>query len=152
MATLKEMREQTGRTQADVASEADISREYLSSLENGLRPSRKLAERLAAIYGQPVAEVLGYYSEEGARELQEGSGPGYGTLARLREEHARELQARDREIDSLRAQVDALQQEVNSLRAQLEDAWHTRDFAQDTARMLLKQNSREDTGTDGENR
>ena len=152
MATLKEMREQTGRTQADVASEAGISREYLSSLENGLRPSRKLAERLAAIYGRPVAEVLGYYAEEGARELREDTAAGYGSITRIREEHERELQVRDREIDALRAQVDALQQEASSLRVQLEDALHTRDFAQDTVRMLLKQNSREDTGTDGENR
>ena len=119
---------------------------------------RKLTEQLAS--SLRTAIETGYYKPgetvPPVRELaaEVGVSPGIAAraLARIREEHARELQAKDREIDSLRALVDSLQQEVTSLRAQLEDAWHTRDFAQDTARMLLKQNSREDTGTDGENR
>lgn len=151
MATLKEMREKTGRTQADVASEAGISREYLSSLENGHRhPSLKQAERLAAIYGRSVAEVMGLFAEDGSLALADGQGRVYGEIAHIREDHARELEARDREIDALRTRLDAVLQENDSLRVQLEDARHTRDFAQDTVRMLLKQNSRPDAGTDGE--
>ena len=139
METLKQMREQTGRTQTDVAAQAGISREYLSSLETGRRPlSRNVAKRLAEIYGREVWEVLGIDASAETRALREEHKAVWGKLERLKEEHARELQAK--------------QQEIDSLRAQLEEARHGRAFAESMCKMVLKQNnSGQDTGTDGEN-
>ena len=74
MTKLKSLREQTGRLQSDIASEVGITREYLSSLENGRRRlTRGLAEKLAEVYDVSPAELLGYPLPDPGRVLKKNS-------------------------------------------------------------------------------
>ncbi len=140
MSSLKELREQSGRKQLDVAAEAGISREYLSILENDrARPSSKLAERLASIYGVSPLVILGYPVAEADRTLRDERDLIWHRFERSNEEHAREIQA-------IQARLEAVESENETLRRQL-------DFSQSVCKMLMKQiNSREESETEGENR
>ena len=140
MNSLKELREQSGRKQADVADEAGISREYLSILENGkARPSPKLAESLGGIYGVSPLVILGYPVSEADRTLRDERDLIWHRFERSKEEHARELQ-------TLQARLSTLESENETLRKQL-------DFTQSVCKLLMKQsNSEEKTETEGENR
>ena len=121
MNSLKELREQSGRKQVDVATEAGITREYLSILENGRgRPSPKLAERLAAIYGVPPWTVMGYAVPEESGSLQDERKQIWGRLEQSNEEHAREMQAKQREVDLLQARIERLQHDLDHSQAMLE--------------------------------
>ena len=126
MTKLKTLREQTGRLQTDIASEVGITREYLSSLENGRRSlTRSLAEKLAAVYGVSPAELLGYQLPEREHVLENDWSFNQDAMDRLRREHAQELQA-------------ALE-EAQTWKAKYEDMKHSRDFAESMCEMLKKQ-------------
>ncbi len=139
MNTLKKLRIQSGRKQTDVAEEAGISREHLSALENGrhrLAPER--AEKLAAIYGVSPADLMGYHMPEDARSMKEEMDSARARFEAREREYARELQAKQAEIDRLSEEVARLQ--------------HDLKFTQDVCRRLMKQNNLpEETLSDGEN-
>lgn len=117
MANLKDLRDQTGRTQEDIAAEFGISRKYLSQLENNRRkPGRKLAETIAAFYHISPAELLGYRVEEMQRELLDERDSYKSRLERERHEHAREVQALQIEIDRLKKDNEDLKDNVKYLK------------------------------------
>ena len=106
MNILKDLRAQTGRKQADVASEAGISREYLSALENGRqRLVRDLAEKLAAIYGVSPADLMGYRLSEDTRILKDERDIYRSRLEAREREFARILQEKQAEIDATQAEI-----------------------------------------------
>lgn len=126
MTKLKTLREQSGRLQTDIASEVGISREYLSSLENGRRDlTRAMAEKLAALYGVSPAELLGYQLPEQKHVLGNDWSFLQNEKERLKQEHAQELQA--------------AQEEADTWRSKYEDMKHSRDFAESMCEMLKKQ-------------
>lgn len=109
MKTLKQLRLETGRKQEDVAEEAGIAREYLSRLENGkVRLSRDLAEVFAGIYKVSAAELMGFKVSEESRQLREDKEFLWGRYQEREAEHARELQEKQREIESLKELVKEL--------------------------------------------
>lgn len=127
MSKLQELRRESGRLQADIAEEAGISREYLSSLENGRNGlTRELAEKLARIYGVSPVEVLEYALPESDRRLKDDWEAARSRIERLKQDHARELQSKQLEIDSLKAL--------------LEQSRSSNTFAQSMCEQLLKQN------------
>lgn len=126
MTKLKTLREQTGRLQSDIASEVGITREYLSSLENGRRSlTRGLAEKLAGVYDVSPAELLGYPLPDPGRILGNDWSFYQDEMDRLKREHAQELQA-------------ALE-EAQTWKSKYEDMKHSRDFAESMCEMLKKQ-------------
>ena len=139
MNILKDLRAQTGRKQADVASEAGISREYLSALENGRqRLVRDLAEKLAAIYGVSPADLMGYRLSEDTRILKDE-----------RDIYRSRLEAREREFARILQEKQAEIERLNALVAQLR---HDLDFTQSVCRQMMKQNNPQgDTVSEGEN-
>ena len=139
MNTLKKLRIQSGRKQTDVAEEAGISREHLSALENGRhRLAPEWAEKLAAIYGVSPADLMGYHMPEDARSMKEEMDSARARFEAREREYARELQAKQAEIDRLSEEVARLQ--------------HDLKFTQDVCRRLMKQNNLpEETLSDGEN-
>ena len=58
---LKALREEKGLTQDELAKRAQLTKPYISQLENGVRknPSLPALERLAKALGVPVTELLG---------------------------------------------------------------------------------------------
>jgi transcriptional regulator with XRE-family HTH domain len=58
---LKTLREEKGLTQDELAKKAQLTKPYISQLENGIRnnPSMSTLQRLAKALGVPVAELLG---------------------------------------------------------------------------------------------
>ena len=128
MTTLQILRKQKGWLQVRVASEADISREYLSALENGRQKlTRQMAEKLADIYGVSPMELLGYQMPETLRSLKDERDSVLTEVDRLRKEHAQQIQ-------TLQAENDALKDQIKSLR-------HELDFAQSVCKMLMKNNN-----------
>lgn len=64
MPTLRELREATGRTRAQVAADLDMSERHLQGLESGTRPLRRiLAIAFANYYGVSVEAIEGRDSE-----------------------------------------------------------------------------------------
>lgn len=58
MASLKALREQTGKTRAQVAADLDMSERHLYRLETGRTPVRRLvALAFASYYGVDPAEI-----------------------------------------------------------------------------------------------
>ncbi len=57
---LKKLREQKGWTQAELATRAGVTPEYVTMLERGARtnPTIETLKRLAKALGVPVAELL----------------------------------------------------------------------------------------------
>ena len=139
MNILKDLRARTGRKQADVAAAAGISREYLSALENGrYRLVRDLAEKLAAIYGVSPADLMGYQLPDAARQLKDERDAYLKRIDQMKADHAREIQARQAEIDRLNAQVAQLRHDI--------------EFFQSMCSQMIKQNNPlEDTASKGEN-
>ena len=139
MSILKDLRARTGRKQADVAAEAGISREHLSALENGrqrLVPDK--AEKLAAIYGVSPADLMGYHLPDTARILKDERESFRSRIERMEADHAREIQAKQAEIERLTADVAQLRHDI--------------DFLQSMCRQMMKQNNpQEDTASKGEN-
>jgi XRE family transcriptional regulator of biofilm formation len=58
---LKTLREEKELTQAELAKTAQLTKPYISQLENGVRknPSLPALQRLAKALGVPVTELLG---------------------------------------------------------------------------------------------
>ena len=139
MVKLKDLREQTGRTQDAIASELGISRTYLSQLETEKRkPGRELAEKMGAYFHVSPIALLGYQMDDTQRELRDERDSIKDRLDLEKREHARELQAKQAEIDRLSAEVARLR--------------HDLDFTQTVCRQMMKQNNLQgDTLSDGEN-
>ena len=117
MANLKDLRDQTGRTQEDIAAELGISRKYLSQLETSKRePGRKLAERIAALYHISPANLFGYQADDMQRKLMDERDLIKNRLDQERKEHALEIQALYKEIDRLNKDNRDLQDNVRYLK------------------------------------
>lgn len=57
--TLKELRIASKLTQEEVAKRADITKDYVSMMERGIRnPSDKLKEKLAKIFNTTVMQIF----------------------------------------------------------------------------------------------
>jgi len=76
--TLRELRDETGLTQADVAGTLGISPTYFTYIESGrCDPGLWTAYRLAAFYGKPVGELwVEYLGERAEIPLATGSAAG----------------------------------------------------------------------------
>lgn len=62
---LRELREQTGLTQEDLAARVNVSRQTIISLEKGkYNPSIILAYRLARVFTLPIEAVFVFEGEE----------------------------------------------------------------------------------------
>lgn len=60
MATIRELREATGRTRARVAADLDMSERHLSRLENGEQPIRRVhALAFASYFGVKLEKIDG---------------------------------------------------------------------------------------------
>jgi transcriptional regulator with XRE-family HTH domain len=118
MTTLQILRDRTGRLQADIAAEVGISREYLSALEHEKRPlSRDMAEKLAKVYDISPAELMGYHIPDSERSLKNERDHIRLQLDRINEEHARELQAKQSEIDYLKEQNAQLRHDLEYMQS-----------------------------------
>lgn len=55
---MKELREQAGMTQAEVAAKLEVDQSAVSRWESGSPPLRKYAQKLARLYGVSVEYLL----------------------------------------------------------------------------------------------
>ena len=115
MNKIKELREQTGKSQAEIAEEVGISRETMNAIENGRRNlvSRHLDSLSLALGASPVT-ILGYDSSDPAARILSDEHSGYEKkIKALREQHANEMQTKAKEISDLK---DLLDQTRHSLK------------------------------------
>jgi len=140
MNILRELRDQTGRTQIDVAEEVGISREYLCMLERGkCRLTRGMAEKLARIYGVSPGTLLGYQTPEQARTLKDERDLFRDRYDQARRDLAQERQAYQKRIEEMQAEIERLQQDLR--------------FTQSICKNLMAKNkSEEEQASETENR
>lgn len=125
MNKLKEIRERSGRSQAEVAREAGISRESFNALENGRTAlySRHL-EPIAKALGVSLAEVVDdnpVLSDSG--KLEDIHSYYAAKMTEMEEKYNRELAAKQKELDATRELLDSVKHSLHlteSIKAMLE--------------------------------